>query len=101
MRKQCHSKKKRMCPKVKKKTSTEYMLMKVLVTQLGPTLCNPWTVQPTRLLCPWDSPDKNTGESLPFLLQGIFPTQGLNPGLLALQADSLPSQLPGKPIDNY
>ena len=41
MRKQCHSKKKRMCPKVKKKTSTEYMLMKVLVTQLGPTLCNP------------------------------------------------------------
>ena len=42
MRKRCHSKKKRMCSKVKKKkTSTEYMLMKVLVTQLGPTLCNP------------------------------------------------------------
>jgi len=29
------------------------------------------------------------------LLQGIFPTQGLNPGL-ALQADSLPAEPPGK-----
>ena len=40
MRKRCHSKRKRLCPKVKK-TSTEYMLMRVLVTQLGPTLCDP------------------------------------------------------------
>ena len=32
-----------------------------------------------------------------FLLQGIFLTQGLNPGLLHLQADSLPPELPGKP----
>ena len=32
------------------------------------------------------------------LLQGIFPTQGSNPALLpALQADSLLSELPGKP----
>ena len=31
------------------------------------------------------------------LLQGIFPTQELNQGLLALQADSLPAELPGKP----
>ena len=29
-------------------------------------------------------------------LQGIFPTQGLNPGL-TLQVDSLPSEPPGKP----
>ena len=35
-------------------------------------------LQPARLLCPWDSPGKNTGVDL---LQGIFPTQGLNPGL--------------------
>ena len=35
-----------------------------------------------RLLCPWDSPDKNTGVGRRFLLQGIFPTQGLNLGLL-------------------
>ena len=40
----------------------------------------PWTV--CRLLCPWDSPGKNIGVSSHFLLQGIFPTQGSNPGLL-------------------
>ena len=33
-----------------------------------------------------------------FLLQGIFPTQGSNPGLLHWQADSLPSEPPGKPL---
>ena len=37
---------------------------------------------PTRLLCPWDSPDKNTGVGNHGLLQGIFPTQGSNLGLL-------------------
>ena len=37
--------------------------------------------QPTRLLCPWDSPGRNTGVHCRFLLQGSFPTQGLNPGL--------------------
>ena len=31
------------------------------------------------------------------LLQGICLTQGLNPGVCALQADSLPSESPGKP----
>ena len=35
----------------------------------------PWTVV-TRLLCPWDSPGKNTGVGCHALLQGIFPTQG-------------------------
>jgi hypothetical protein len=34
------------------------------------------------MLCPWDSPGKNTGMGCHFLLQGIFLTQGLNPGLL-------------------
>ena len=33
------------------------------------------------LLCPWDSPGKNTGVGCHFLLQEIFPTQGSNPGL--------------------
>ena len=35
-------------------------------------------LQPTRLVCPWDSPGKNAGVGCPALLQGIFPTQGLN-----------------------
>ena len=40
------------------------------------------SLQPPRLLCPWDSPGKNTGVGCHFLLQGIFPTQILNPSLL-------------------
>ena len=35
-----------------------------------------------RLLRPWDFPGKNTVGGCHFLLQGIFPTQGLNPCLL-------------------
>ena len=35
-----------------------------------------------RLLCPWNSSGKNTGASSHSLLQGIFPTQGSNLGLL-------------------
>ena len=46
------------------------------------TSLQPHGLEPTRLLCPWDSPGKNTGVGGHFLLQGIFPTQGLNPGLL-------------------
>ena len=42
----------------------------------------PWTVACTKLLHPWDFLGKNTGVGCRFLLQGIFPTQGSNPGLL-------------------
>ena len=42
----------------------------------------PHGLQPSRLLCPWNSPSKNTGVGSLFLLQGIFPTQGSNPDLL-------------------
>ena len=87
---------------------------------------------------PWNSPGQNTGVGSLSLLQGIFPTQGLNPGLphcrpilyqlshtgtqeywsgepipspeqlpdpgvtlgsLALQIDSLPTELSGKSED--
>ena len=53
-----------------------------------------------RLLCPWDSPGKNTGVGCHFLLQGIFPTQGSSPHLVHLlhwQVGSLPLTPPGKP----
>ena len=36
----------------------------------------------TKLLCPWNSPGKNTGMGCRFLLQGIYLTQGSDPGLL-------------------
>ena len=41
----------------------------------------PHRLPPTRLLCPWDFPGNSTGVDCHFLLQGIFPTQGSNPGL--------------------
>ena len=58
-------------------------------------------LHPARFLCPWDSPNKNTGVGCNFLLQGIFPTQGLNLWLLCLlywQVGSLTLVLPGKPF---
>ena len=54
--------------------------MKVLIVQSCLTL-RPHGLQPARLLCPWDSPGKNTGVGCHALLQGIFPTQGSNPGI--------------------
>ena len=41
----------------------------------------PHGLQPTKFLRPWDFPDKNTGVGCHFLLQEIFPTKGLKPGL--------------------
>ena len=48
-------------------------------------MCNslqPCGLLPTRLLCPWDSPGKDTRVGFHSLLQGIFPTQGSNLCLL-------------------
>ena len=50
------------------------VLQKVKVAQSCPTLCDPMDY-------PWNSPGQNTGVCSLSLLQGIFPTQGLNPGL--------------------
>ena len=44
------------------------------MTQSCLTLCKPMD-------CPWNSPGQNTGVGSLSLLQGIFPTQGLNPGV--------------------
>ena len=41
----------------------------------------PWTVACIMLLRLWNFPGKSTGVGCHFLLQGIFPTQGSNPGL--------------------
>ena len=39
----------------------------------------PHGLQPSKVLCPWDSPGKNTRVGCHALLQGIFPTQRSNP----------------------
>ena len=48
---------------------------------LHPILCNP----SAKLPCPWNFPGKNTRGDCHFLLQGIFPTQGLNLHVLHLK----------------
>ena len=75
-------------------------LKKEMCIHLGSWICvlmsnslRPHGLYPTRFLCPWDSPSKNTGVDCHFLLHGIFPAQRLNLHLLCLlywQADSLP-----------
>ena len=113
-------------------------LIMCLVAQLSPTLCDPMNYTAHQAPVHGDSPGKNTGVGCYALLQGIFPTQGLNPGLPhcrrilyqlshqgsprilewvayplsipnpgiepgspALQAGSLPAELPGKPRFNH
>ena len=56
----------------------------------------PHGLWPTKLLHPWDFPGKSTGTGCHFLLQGIFLTQGLNPGLPHCRHTRLPSEPPGK-----
>ena len=68
-----------------------FLVASVVSDSLWPP--GPW---PARLLCPWDSPGKNTGVGCQNLLQGIFLTQVLNPSLLHWQAGSLPLVPPGK-----
>ena len=51
--------------------------MKVKLSQSSLTPCNPHG-----LYSPWNSPGQNTAVGSLSLLQGIFPTQGSNPGLL-------------------
>ena len=53
-----------------------------LVTSVMSNSVRPYGLQPARVLCPWASLGKNTGVGCHALLQGIFPTQGLNLHLL-------------------
>ena len=65
--------------------TTEYLsipcALLCLVSQLCLTICNPMYCSPPGSSVCEDSPGKNTGVGCHALLQGIFPTQGLNPGL--------------------
>ena len=70
------------------------------VHALSRVYLRPYGLEPTRLLCPWSFPGKNTGVGCCFLLQRIFLTQGLNPCFLYLlhwQTDSSPLAPPGEP----
>ena len=74
-----------------------YKLLSCLVAKSCPTLQILHELQPSRILCPWDFPGKNTGVGCHFLLQGIFRDQGLNLCLVHWQADFLPLSHRGSP----
>ena len=61
----------------------------MLSCSVMPNSLQPRGLYPTRLLCPWDFPGKNTGVGCHFLLWGLFLTQGSNPHSLHWQVDSL------------
>ena len=70
------------------------------VAQLCPTLCDPMDCSLPGSSVHGIFQARNTGVSSHFFLQGIFPTQGLNPCFLCLlhwQAESLPLVPPGEP----
>ena len=57
------------------------VLVAVLSCSVMSSSLLPHGLQPSRFLCPWTSPGKNTEVDSHSFLQGIFPTQGLNLGL--------------------
>ena len=84
-----------------KQTAGEGLVSVSVSHSVMPDSLRPHGLQSSRLLCPRDSPGKNTRVGCHALLQGIFLTQGLNPRLLCLlhwQAGSLPPVPPGKPV---
>ena len=69
----------------------QLMLMLLVLCQLlrssypgepGESALKPRSLQSHRLYSPWNSPDQITGVGSSSFLQGIFPSQGLSPGLL-------------------
>ena len=87
--------------------------VQVPVLQLYPTMCcavlsrsvlsdslRPHGLQPARLLCPWGFSRQEYWSGLLCPPPGDLPYRGIESGSSALQANSLPAELPGKPIFN-
>ena len=68
-----------------------------LVAQLCLTLCDPMNCSCQAPLS-MEFPKQGYWSGLPFPSPGDLPNPGIKPGSPALQADSLPTELQGKPI---
>ena len=69
---------------LEKEMKIKYILLQTvmcLVAQSCPILCDPMDCSLPGSSVHGDSPGKNIGTGCHALLQGIFPTQGSNPGL--------------------
>ena len=72
----------------------------MLVTQLCLTLCDPWTADCQAPL-PMGFSRQKYWSGLPFPSSGDLPDPGIEPGSPVLQADSLPSEPPGREMVYY
>ena len=70
----------------------QLLASEVKVAQSCPTLCNRGVAWLHGLYSPWNSLGQNTGVGSLSLLQGIFPTPGIERGSRTLQVDSLPAE---------
>ena len=64
-------------------------------------LVTPWTVCPCLFLCPWGFFRQECWIGFPCPPPGIFPTQGLNPGLLHCRRILYQLSYQGSPIEQY
>ena len=71
--------------------------MLVLSRSVVSDFLGPHGLQPTRHLCPWNPPGKNSRVGSHSLLQWDLPDPRVEPRSPTLQADSLPSEPPEKP----
>ena len=87
--------------KIRKNRQTEDRIskrVKVLVAQLCPTFCDPMGCSlPGSSVHGFSRQERWGGLPFPFLWD--IPNPGIKPGSPALQVDSLPPELPGKPQD--
>ena len=68
----------------------------VLTDSIMSDSATPWT-EPTRLPCPWEFSRQGHWSDLQCPTPGDLPNPGIEPRSPALQADSLPTELSGKP----
>ena len=73
-----------------------YVKQTCLISVMSDSL-QPHGLQPTKRLCPWGFSRQEYQSELSCPPPGDLPDPGIKPRSPALQADSLPSELPGKP----
>ena len=80
------------CPEIVKTVHWKWLFYLMFESESRSVVSD--SLQPHGLYSPWNSPGQNTGVGSFSLLQGIFPTQGSNPGLLHYR--QIPYQLSHK-----
>ena len=69
------------------RSSPGFPLKESVSRSVMPNSLKPHGLQPSRLLCPWDFPGKDTGAGCHFLLRGDLLDPGIEPGSPALQKE--------------